>query len=155
MSFSSGKKKFFYAHTSPPLTIWWRWTSSQATLLKALPYLKHAVHNVTTLLLANLIKSVLTSTGELIALLRHQTQWKVFTTNHYSLFGRKTGQSEGYSYSPANVSKGITWDETTLFEYLENPKKVRQKISSSIPWRFRLTFWSFSTFREQKWPLLV
>lgn len=40
------------------------------------------------------------------------------------LFGRKTGQAEGYSYTSANVSKGITWDEGTLFEYLENPKKV-------------------------------
>jgi hypothetical protein len=42
-----------------------------------------------------------------------------------SLFGRKTGQVEGYSYTAANVSKGVTWDEHTLFEYLENPKKVR------------------------------
>ena len=40
------------------------------------------------------------------------------------LFGRKTGQAEGYSYTAANVSKGITWNEGTLFEYLENPKKV-------------------------------
>lgn len=41
-----------------------------------------------------------------------------------SLFGRKTGQSEGFSYTSANVNKAITWDEHTLFEYLENPKKV-------------------------------
>ena len=40
-----------------------------------------------------------------------------------SIFGRKTGQADGYSYTAANVSKGITWDENTLFEYLENPKK--------------------------------
>ena len=39
------------------------------------------------------------------------------------LFGRKTGQAEGFSYTQANVSKGITWDEQTLVEYLENPKK--------------------------------
>ena len=39
------------------------------------------------------------------------------------MFGRQTGQAPGYSYSQANISKGITWDETTLFEYLENPKK--------------------------------
>lgn len=43
--------------------------------------------------------------------------------NLNGLFGRQTGQAPGYSYSPANVAKGITWDETTLFEYLENPKK--------------------------------
>ena len=42
-----------------------------------------------------------------------------------SLFGRKTGQAEGYSYTSANISKGVHWEESTLFEYLENPKKVR------------------------------
>ena len=41
-----------------------------------------------------------------------------------SVFGRKTGQAEGFSYTAANVNKGITWDEQTLFDYLENPKKV-------------------------------
>jgi cytochrome c len=39
------------------------------------------------------------------------------------LFGRKTGQAPGYSYSQANQNKGIVWGEDTLFEYLENPKK--------------------------------
>jgi cytochrome c len=43
--------------------------------------------------------------------------------NLNGLFGRKTGQAAGFSYSAANIAKGITWDETTLFEYLENPKK--------------------------------
>jgi cytochrome c len=43
--------------------------------------------------------------------------------NLNGLFGRKTGQAPGYSYSQANVSKGITWGEDTLFDYLENPKK--------------------------------
>ena len=43
--------------------------------------------------------------------------------NLSGLFGRKTGQAAGFSYSAANVSKGITWGEDTLFEYLENPKK--------------------------------
>ena len=43
--------------------------------------------------------------------------------NLNGLFGRKTGQAAGYSYSQANVSKGITWGEDTLFDYLENPKK--------------------------------
>lgn len=39
------------------------------------------------------------------------------------LFGRKTGSVEGYAYTDANKSKGITWDDNTLFSYLENPKK--------------------------------
>jgi len=43
--------------------------------------------------------------------------------NLHGIFGRKTGQADGYSYTAANVSKGITWSEDTLFEYLENPKK--------------------------------
>jgi cytochrome c len=43
--------------------------------------------------------------------------------NLNGLFGRTTGQAAGYSYSAANISKGITWGEDTLFEYLENPKK--------------------------------
>ncbi|KAI9741236.1 MAG: iso-1-cytochrome c [Cirrosporium novae-zelandiae] len=43
--------------------------------------------------------------------------------NLYGLFGRKTGQVEGYSYTDANKKKGITWDEGSLFTYLENPKK--------------------------------
>eukprot|EP01039_Chlorochromonas_danica_P001519 gene1519-1655_t len=43
--------------------------------------------------------------------------------NLNGMFGRKTGQAAGFAYSPANINKGITWDETTLFDYLENPKK--------------------------------
>ncbi|CAH1971288.1 unnamed protein product [Acanthoscelides obtectus] len=43
--------------------------------------------------------------------------------NLNGLFGRKTGQAAGFSYTEANISKGITWNDDTLFEYLENPKK--------------------------------
>jgi len=43
--------------------------------------------------------------------------------NLNGLFGRKTGQSAGYSYTDANKSKGITWSEDTLFQYLLDPKK--------------------------------
>ncbi|QSL64032.1 hypothetical protein MERGE_000187 [Pneumocystis wakefieldiae] len=43
--------------------------------------------------------------------------------NLYGLFGRKTGQAEGYQYTEANKMKSIVWSENTLFEYLENPKK--------------------------------
>ncbi|KAI4199240.1 MAG: hypothetical protein LQ346_002617 [Caloplaca aetnensis] len=63
--------------------------------------------------------------------------------NLHGLFGRKTGQVEGFSYTDANRDKAIIWKEDTLvrklhstvrhtetsaqallqFEYLENPKK--------------------------------
>lgn len=43
--------------------------------------------------------------------------------NLFGLFGRKTGSVTGYSYTEANRDKNIVWNEGTLFEYLENPKK--------------------------------
>merc|ERR1711862_426357 len=43
--------------------------------------------------------------------------------NLHGFFGRQSGQADGYSYSTANKKSGITWDETSLFQYLENPKK--------------------------------
>ncbi|XP_039350506.1 cytochrome c, testis-specific isoform X1 [Mauremys reevesii] len=43
--------------------------------------------------------------------------------NLWGLFGRKTGQAAGYSYSDSNKNKGVVWNENTLMEYLENPKK--------------------------------
>ncbi|KAL9083300.1 MAG: hypothetical protein Q9159_005863 [Coniocarpon cinnabarinum] len=43
--------------------------------------------------------------------------------NLHGLFGRKTGQVEGFSYTEANKNKAVKWEEDTLFEYLENPKK--------------------------------
>ncbi|XP_063778081.1 cytochrome c [Pseudophryne corroboree] len=43
--------------------------------------------------------------------------------NLHGLFGRKTGQAPGFSYTDANKNKGIVWSEETLMEYLENPKK--------------------------------
>lgn len=39
------------------------------------------------------------------------------------MIGRKTGQAAGYSYTAANINKGVVWDDQTLFDYLENPKK--------------------------------
>ena len=38
------------------------------------------------------------------------------------LFGRKAGSVEGFNYSEANKSSGITWDEPTFREYIKNPK---------------------------------
>ncbi|GFF47682.1 LOW QUALITY PROTEIN: cytochrome c [Aspergillus udagawae] len=43
--------------------------------------------------------------------------------NLHGLFGRKSGSVPGFSYSDANKNAGITWNEDTLFGFLENPKK--------------------------------
>lgn len=43
--------------------------------------------------------------------------------NLWGLFGRTTGQADGYSYTQANIDKGIIWCEETLNIYLQNPKK--------------------------------
>ncbi|WP_134494167.1 c-type cytochrome [Microvirga pakistanensis] len=38
------------------------------------------------------------------------------------LIGRAAGSVEGYNYSPANKNSGLTWDEATFREYIQNPK---------------------------------
>ena len=43
--------------------------------------------------------------------------------NLHGLFGRQSGQAEGYSYSAANKNSGVVWEDKTLFDYLLNPKK--------------------------------
>ncbi|VVT46728.1 uncharacterized protein SAPINGB_P001357 [Magnusiomyces paraingens] len=43
--------------------------------------------------------------------------------NLHGVFGRHSGQAAGYSYTDANKKKGVLWDEETMSEYLENPKK--------------------------------
>ncbi|KAJ5905767.1 cytochrome c [Penicillium subrubescens] len=43
--------------------------------------------------------------------------------NLHGLFGRKTGSADGYAYTDANKQADVTWNEDTLFPYLENPKK--------------------------------
>ncbi|XP_038957062.1 cytochrome c, somatic-like [Rattus norvegicus] len=49
---------------------------------------------------------------------KHETGPKL-----HGLFGRKTGQAAGASYTDVNKNKGITWGEDTLMEYLEIPRK--------------------------------
>eukprot|EP00588_Corethron_pennatum_P008712 CAMPEP_0194271976 /NCGR_PEP_ID=MMETSP0169-20130528/5653_1 /TAXON_ID=218684 /ORGANISM="Corethron pennatum, Strain L29A3" /LENGTH=103 /DNA_ID=CAMNT_0039014503 /DNA_START=137 /DNA_END=448 /DNA_ORIENTATION=- len=44
--------------------------------------------------------------------------------NLTGLFGRQSGQADGYSYTSANKNSGIIWDNDTLFQYLLNPKKM-------------------------------
>ncbi|GAA5896020.1 uncharacterized protein JCM6883_001689 [Sporobolomyces salmoneus] len=43
--------------------------------------------------------------------------------NLHGLFGRQSGSVESFSYTEANKKAAVHWDETTLFDYLENPKK--------------------------------
>lgn len=38
------------------------------------------------------------------------------------LLGRKAGTVADFSYSNANKSSGITWDETTFREYIKDPR---------------------------------
>jgi cytochrome c len=38
------------------------------------------------------------------------------------IVGRHSGIYPDYSYSEANKNSGLTWDETTLKEYLKNPR---------------------------------
>jgi cytochrome c len=39
------------------------------------------------------------------------------------LMGRKAGSVEGFTYSEAMKSSGITWDDTAFHEYIADPKK--------------------------------
>ncbi|KAF9412350.1 iso-1-cytochrome c [Podila epigama] len=43
--------------------------------------------------------------------------------NLHGLIGRMTGQAPGYLYSEAHKNRGVIWQEQTLFDYLENPKR--------------------------------
>ncbi|MDX2158782.1 MAG: cytochrome c family protein [Hyphomicrobiaceae bacterium] len=38
------------------------------------------------------------------------------------LFGRKSGTIEGFTYSEANKSSGVTWDEATFAKYIQDPR---------------------------------
>lgn len=43
--------------------------------------------------------------------------------NLFGMYGRQSGNAPGYSYTDANKSKGVTWNDQTLDEYLTDPKK--------------------------------
>jgi cytochrome c len=53
--------------------------------------------------------------------------------NLFGIVGRSAGSVDGYSYTPANKNSGITWDEKSLFDYLENPKKYIPKTKMAFP----------------------
>jgi len=43
--------------------------------------------------------------------------------NLHGLFGRTSGTVEDFKYSDAMTGAGIVWDETTIAQYLANPKE--------------------------------
>lgn len=49
--------------------------------------------------------------------------------------GRKAGAIEGYKYSTAMASSGLTWDEPTLDAFLKSPKAVVKgtRMTVSVP----------------------
>ncbi|WP_321391787.1 cytochrome c family protein [Emcibacter sp.] len=47
--------------------------------------------------------------------------------NLYAIVGREAAKFEGFKYSDAMVSSGLTWDETTLDHYLTQPKALVPK----------------------------
>ena len=42
--------------------------------------------------------------------------------NLHGVFGRVSGTAEGFKYSKAMKGAAITWDETTIAEYVADPK---------------------------------
>lgn len=51
----------------------------------------------------------------------------------YGIFGRDAGSVEGFRYSDANASSGITWTPETMFEYLENPREYIPGTNMAFP----------------------
>jgi cytochrome c len=43
---------------------------------------------------------------------------------HQGLFGRQAGSLTDYNYSKAMKASGIVWDETTLDQFIANPRGV-------------------------------
>jgi cytochrome c len=44
--------------------------------------------------------------------------------DNYAVVGRKAGSHEGFAYSDALKSSGITWDAPTLDKWIENPRQL-------------------------------
>lgn len=60
--------------------------------------------------------------------------------NLHGVVGRQSGKAEGYNYSEANIKKDVLWNEQNLWEYLENPKKVRFSLYIRTVTNTRSTF---------------
>jgi len=53
--------------------------------------------------------------------------------NLHGLIGRSTGSVPDYNYTSANKNAGVVWSDTTLFQYLENPKKFIPNTKMAFP----------------------
>jgi cytochrome c len=71
--------------------------------------------------------------------------------NLNGLFGRQTGQASGYSYTDANVKKGIIWGEDTLEVYLKDPKKYIPGSLSTSFINSKVFSIKISILKEPRW----
>ncbi|MEP4378406.1 MAG: cytochrome c family protein [Alphaproteobacteria bacterium] len=54
--------------------------------------------------------------------------------NLWEIFGSTAGaRPTGYKYSDAMKASGIVWDDATMSEYLENPRKMVPKTRMAFP----------------------
>lgn len=51
----------------------------------------------------------------------------------YNIIGRASGSIEGFNYSDANASSGVTWTEEVMFEYLEAPREFMPGTRMAFP----------------------
>lgn len=51
----------------------------------------------------------------------------------YGIVGREAGSIDGFNYSEANASSGITWTPEVLFEYLEAPREYMPGTRMAFP----------------------
>lgn len=53
--------------------------------------------------------------------------------NLHGVMGREAAAVEGFKYSKAMVKSGIVWDQKTLSQYLESPKKLVKGTKMAFP----------------------
>jgi cytochrome c len=53
--------------------------------------------------------------------------------NLHGIFGKKSGLSAGYSYSPAMKAAGLTWNAATLDKFLTKPQTLVPGTRMSYP----------------------
>lgn len=51
----------------------------------------------------------------------------------YGIVGRASGSIEGFNYSDANASSGVTWTPEVMFEYLEAPREFMPGTRMAFP----------------------